>query len=121
MGYHCQLLDPETNEELTIDEPHHIKGGTYQLGGTKELWTSITSNYARFYYTEKLDKERGLNVLNGMTGEQSIPVLEKAISQMEGKPTDNYWDGTEGNAKKALFSLLELAKLGPQGVWEIEH
>lgn len=30
----------------------------------------------------------------------------------------NYWDATEGNAKRALLQLVALAKLRPDGVWD---
>lgn len=33
---------------------------------------------------------------------------------------DNYWAPTPGNVKTALFGLLELAKLAPDGVWSVE-
>ena len=54
-----------------------------------------------------------------MMAADSIPVLEKGIAQLGNDVDDNYWEPTEGNAKKALYGLLALAKLRPDGVWEI--
>lgn len=30
---------------------------------------------------------------------------------------DNYWEPTEGNAKRALAGLLAFAQMRPDGVW----
>ena len=53
-----------------------------------------------------------------MTGAESIPVLEAAASRLADDATGNYWDATEGNAKRALLQLVALAKLRPDGVWD---
>ena len=43
MSYDIELVDPITKEVITIDSPHFMGGGTYQLGGSKELWLNITT------------------------------------------------------------------------------
>ena len=53
-----------------------------------------------------------------MTGAESIPVLEAAASRLADDATGNYWDDTEGNAKRALLQLVALARLRPDGVWD---
>ena len=30
---------------------------------------------------------------------------------------DDYWKPTEGNAKRALYGLLAMAQMRPDGVW----
>ena len=52
-----------------------------------------------------------------MTGVDSIPLLTKAISKLGDDVSDDYWEATEGNAKRALTQLLTLAKMRPDGVW----
>lgn len=53
------------------------------------------------------------------TGAESIPMLEKAISALGDDVDDNdYWNATEGNAKRALYGLLAFAKMRPDGVWD---
>ena len=34
MSYDIELIDPVTKESIELDEPHHMRGGTYALGGT---------------------------------------------------------------------------------------
>lgn len=50
MGYGIYINDPNTGEVIEINEPHHIIGSTYQLGGSTELYLAITYNYSPFYY-----------------------------------------------------------------------
>lgn len=46
-------------------------------------------------------------------------MLEKAISALGDDVDDSdYWHATEGNAKRALYGLLALAKMRPDGVWD---
>jgi len=116
MSYDIELLEPETEETIMLDEPHYLTGGTYQLGGTREAWLNITYNYSKYYY-EHIDKEKGIRLLYGKTGAESIPILEKAISELGDEKSSDYWEATEGNAKEALRDLLVLAKARPDGVW----
>ena len=116
MSYDISLRDPVTKETLEVDEPHFIRGGTYKLGGNTELWLNITYNYAKHFY--RVMGEKGIRSIYGMSGAESIPVLKKAISELGDDVSDNYWDSTEGNAKKALYGLLALAQMRPDGVWE---
>lgn len=52
-------------------------------------------------------------------GAESIPMLEKAIAALgDDTDDDDYWHATEGNAKRALYWLLEFAKMRPDGVWD---
>lgn len=61
----------------------------------------------------------GMRSIYGKTGAESIPMLEKAISALGDDVDDNdYWNATEGNAKRALCGLLAFAKIRPDGVWD---
>ena len=93
-----------------------MRGGTYAIGGTRDAWLNVTYNYANHYYRTMGDK--GIRAIYGMTGAESIPVLEDAISKLGDDVSSDYWEDTEGNAKKALCQLLALAKMRPDGIWD---
>jgi hypothetical protein len=116
MSYDLSLIDPVTKEKLQLDEKHHMKGGTYQLGGTIEARINITYNYSKHF--AQVLPPKGIRSLYGLSGAESIPILKKAISLLGDDITTNYWDSTEGNAKKALYQCLALAQLRPDGVWD---
>ena len=99
-----------------VDQPHQIRGGMYAVGGTSEAWLNITYNYASHFYRVLGDK--GIRTIYGMTGAESIPVLKAAADQLNDDVSEDYWEPTEGNAKRALFGLIALAQLRPDGVWE---
>jgi len=115
MSYDLKLKDPLTGETILLAEDHHITGGTYALGGTKEAWINITYNYGGIF--RQVLGENGIRTIYGMTGAEALPLLEKAIYQLKSDMTDNYWDATEGNAKKALLNVAALSALAPQGIW----
>ena len=80
MSYDIQLVDPVTRETLTIDEPHHLMGGTYCMGGTRELRLNVTYNYCDRF--RRALGEKGMRAVYGMTGAESLPVLEAAVGSM---------------------------------------
>lgn len=116
MSYDIELKHPVSKQPLRVDYPHHMRGGTYQLGGSHELALNITYNYGHHYY--RLMGDRGIRTIYGMTGAQSIPVLEEAIKLLGNDTDPDYWKGTEGNAKVALCQLLSMAQMRPDGVWD---
>ena len=117
MGYSIDLRCQVTGETLQLDSPHHMRGSTYAIGGSCEASLDITYNYAEHYY-RYMCAENGIRTLYDKTGAESIPLLQRAISELADDATDNYWDGTEGNAKIALTQLLALAQMRPDGVWD---
>lgn len=131
MSYDIYLVNPITKEPLKLESPHFMRGGTYCLTGDTEAHLNITYNYAQQYRkvfgdSVKLsdwDKmfgggETGIRKLYGMSGADSIPILENAINQLKDDVSKDYWKSTEGNAKAALLQLLALAKLRPDGIWK---
>jgi len=116
MSYDIDLKDPVTKEVIEFDEPHLMRGGTYAIGGTTEASLNITYNYGKHYH--RVFGEKGIRTIYGMTGAESIPVLEKVISELGDDVSDNYWEPTEGNAKRPLFQLIALAKMRPDGIWD---
>lgn len=116
MSYDLYLTEPMTGEVIELEENHRIEGGTYAAGGTRELWLNITYNYGKHFY--RIFGEKGIRTIYGMTGADSIPVIEKAIAQLDDDVVDDYWEATEGNAKKSLYGLLAFVKLRPDGLWQ---
>lgn len=116
MSYDIYLTDPETKETITFDEPHRLKGGTYAIGGTQEAWLNVTYNYAGHFV--KVLGEKGIRAIYGMTGKESVPILEEAISNLKDDIRPDYWKPTEGNARNALKGLLALANAAPHGIWQ---
>ena len=116
MSYDIRMVDIENGETLHMDAEHYITGGTYAHGGTTEVWLNITYNYGKFFY-ETIDAERGIRALYGKTGCEALPILQKAIAQLGDDGSSDYWEATEGNAKKALKGLVVFAALFPNGVF----
>lgn len=116
MSYDVFLKDPETGKPLQSAEEHDISGGTYCVGGTRSLALNVTYNYSPHFC--RVLHEKSLRGLYGMTGANSIPLLESAISKLGDDVSDDYWEPTEGNAKRALEGLLSLARMAPSGVWD---
>lgn len=46
MSYDIELVDPVTLEPLELDSPHHMRGGTYAVGGSTRARLNVTYNYA---------------------------------------------------------------------------
>jgi len=129
MSYDVELTDPMTGDILELDSPHQMKGGTYQLGGSPNAWLNITWNYGKHYrrvFPDRPSDHReardgvltGIRTIYGLTGAESIPVLERAILRLGDDVDDDYWKGTEGNARRALTQLLALAQMRPDGIWD---
>ena len=135
MSYSISLTDPVSGETLALDEPHQMRGGTYCMGGSTDASLNVTWNYGAHYYRlfpgrentsvavavrlglQQGERLGGIRSIYGLTGAESIPVLQAVIAQLGDDVDSNYWTGTEGNAKRALTQLLALARLRPDGVW----
>jgi hypothetical protein len=105
-----------------VEVPHNLKGGTYVVGGTRELWMQVTHNYNTFLAEALRDS---LDCLQGKTVKETLPLLETAVQVLSQKydnpmPSEKYWDATAGNALKALQDLVDLAKLAPlDATWHV--
>ena len=118
MSYDISLKDPVTKKTIEINEPHFMRGGTYQVGGCKELWLNITYNYGHYYYeatdkdprfahdevscyyadgtTGPIETEYGIRGIYGKTGAESVPMLEDVIKRITEKyQKDGEWIETE--------------------------
>ena len=132
MSYDIELTDPVTGTTLELDAPHHMRGGTYAVGGTTLAHLKVTYNYSGHYKRAfghdaiELDDfqrmfgggETGIRSIYGMTGAASIPVLRSAAAKLGDDVDPDYWKSTEGNAKRALLQLIALAEMRPDGVWK---
>lgn len=133
MSYDISLVDPVTKETLTMDAPHQMRGGTYAMNGTDEMWLNVTYNYARWYYKDYAFGENGIRSIYGLSGAESIPVLKKVIAGLENAKEElpdeevkrcleqgvsGYWLPTRENAIRPLYQLLAMAQMRPDGVWE---
>ena len=120
MSYDIALTCPVTGEILELDEPYQMKGGTYAVGSTRVAALNITYNYSKHYYPlfQEIGYGNGIRSIYGMTGAESIPILQMATAKLKDDVDYDYWKPTEGNAKKALTQLLALAKMRPDGVWQ---
>lgn len=116
MSYDIRLIHPVTQHALEADAPHQITGGTYAIGGTRELWLNITYNYSDIL--QRVLGPKGIRTFYGLTGAQSLPLLEAAIAQLGDDVDDDYWQPTDGNAKTALCGLRAFAQLRPDGIWK---
>jgi hypothetical protein len=116
MSYDIRLTDPVTEETLHADAPHQIAGGTLTVGGTTELWLNITYNYGMIF--RRVLGEDSIRALYGKTGAEALPMLEQAISQLGDDVSDDYWEATEGNAKRALLGIKAFAQIRPDGVFQ---
>ena len=136
MSYDIDLKDPMTGETLELDAPHHMRGGTYAIGGTADAHLNVTYNYAPQFFRvfDAIDKPRstapawmhkrgdglqvrGVRTIYGLTGAESLPVLDKAIAALADDVDADYWKATDGNAKRALMQLRALAAMRPDGIW----
>jgi len=115
MSYDIDLTDPVTGEVLQLDEPHQMKGGTYALGGSREASINITYNYAPHF--RDLFGDKGIRWLYGKSAAETMANLEEAAGMLGDDVSENYWEPTEGNAKRSLHQLIALARLRPDGIW----
>ena len=138
MSYDIELCDPVTKETLHAKFKHEMTGGTYAIGGTDELWLNITWNYAEWYYKPGVfaatkEESKGIRTIYGMSGAESICVLQNAINALQSMTEDidedsrrrceeqgvtGYWMPTRSNAIKPLYQLLAMAMMRPDGIWE---
>lgn len=116
MSYDISLTEPVSGQTIKFDFVHQMAGGTCVLGGTNEAWLNITWNYSKFFYRH-VDVLKGIRAIYGKTGAETIPLLQAACNELGDDISENYWDATEGNAKRSLKQLIAMAQLRPDGVW----
>lgn len=83
MGYGIYIKDPQTGETINIDEKHHIIGSIYQVGGSTELYLSITYNYSPFYYRKETLGE-STKIYGEKPVDGALPVLQEEAGGIPG-------------------------------------
>jgi len=132
MSYDIYLKEPIGGEVVQLPIKHVMTGGTYlaeydaktgifSAKPNSEAWLNITYNYSKYYYEAEPDK--GIRVIYGMTGLESIPVLEEMIAIItkfhpDKTINENYWQACAGNAIKPLYQLKAMAELRPDAIWD---
>lgn len=120
MSYDIDIIDPKTGKVVEANETHIIGGGTYVVGGTRDLSLNITYNYAKHFY--RLLGDKGIRVLYGKKVSETLVLLAKATGQLGDDVNPDYWQPTEGNVKKAILDLISLGAMAiavcPDAVWE---
>lgn len=96
MSYDIELQDPVTKATLQLQAPHHMRGGTYAIGGTADASLNVTYNYATHF--RRLG-ERGIRTLYGMSGADSAALLEKPSASLA-----TTWAPTTGSQPKGMRS-----------------
>ena len=95
-----------------IEQKYHANG----------IWIS-TERFKRILYIPELNKASTFDNFLGTRSWDDIP-MENASEYMvdywvnEGSSND-YWESTAANALKPLHQLLTMAKLRPDGIWEV--
>lgn len=141
MSYDIYIVDVEGNT-ITSDEKHNVSGGTYELGGSNELWLNITYNYSEYFY--RYFGKDGIRSLYGKSVADTMSDIARAIVFMREEAVtfvppetkeeldinnpskfkivkfdpDNYWSKTPMNAAKALKNLLDIGAMAPEGFWK---
>ena len=116
MSYDIYLNDPVTKEKIQLESPHHMRGGTYCLGGDPEAHVNMTYNYSGIICG--LLGEKSIRSIYGLSGAASLPTLRDAVSKLKDDVSTNYWEATEGNVKRSLMQLIALAEMHPDGIWD---
>lgn len=125
MSYDISLKEPVSGQIVHFDTSHQMKGGTYALCGTNEVWLNITYNYARWYYRDDTFWKDGIRMIYGMSRSDSIPIIEMAIKTLENceenltdeevkdyeeEGATGYWLPKRENEINPLYQLLAMEK-----------
>lgn len=108
MSWDIELYHPETGAVAEVQK--HAEGGTYPAEGTCLAKNSVTYNYAIHF---------GFKELNGLTGEQSMPILRDVVRRLGTECSHDYWAARPGNTGYAANILLGWAALYPEYIWEV--
>lgn len=106
MSYDIRLVNPD-GTTFEFSTPLDIKGGTYAVGGTTEACINVTYNYSKHFF--RVFGEKGIRSLYGVSSRDSTDIIVAAMMQLDNDVHPDYWEDTEGNAKKALADMLLMA------------
>ena len=110
MSYDIGLVDRVSFETLQSDSSHCMRG-------TTDPTLNVRYNYSNHYCLAM--GEKGIRTIHGMTGWESIPLLETSITKLGTDVLNHYLASTDGNVKRVLIQLLTLAKMHPYWLWKV--
>ena len=84
MGYSLWLEDKKGRICRSKVKRHNL-GNMVCLDGTTEMEFNITYNYSPYFYEVEGFEDNGIREIYGLTGEQSLPLLEKLKKSIENK------------------------------------
>lgn len=109
MGYEISFHTEKDYDLITATYEEHSYSDCDEAVAT----FYCTYNYSKFFYTY-IDSEEGIRSFYDVKAKSVAKVLFRVINQMdETTEVDDYWAGTEGNARKALVKLLDLCLQHP--------
>ena len=108
MSYDIYLKEPVTGQVAkvpghlmiggTYKEDYHPETGTFTPALNTEAHLNITYNYGRYY--SEIYEERGIEIIHGMSGVDSVPVLENMILFLDEKyKKDGIWITSKRNKR----------------------
>ena len=150
MSYDIYLKEPVTGEVASVPghlmiggtykADYHPKTGTFTPALNTEAHLNVTYNYGGYY---KEVYEKGIRQIYGLSGVDSISILENMIATITDKykkddvwtstkrtkvicyneegnegDTSDYWMATAANAIRPLHQLIVLAKMRPDCIWD---
>lgn len=110
MGWSIYITD-KNGETVRLKSPHKISGSDFAVGGTQDLWMTLTFNYSRYYY--QIWPCGGLCFLHGLSVKNAMRTLLEGMLLLKGEQCGDYWHASEGNARAGLLSILSLCALSP--------
>ena len=89
----------------------------FHLTAPKNCNFNITFNYDLNY------RKHNFNIkhLNNKAAANVIPELKRVIGLLGDQTSDNYWEPIDGNAKRALITLLTMAQMRPDAIIKVEY
>lgn len=118
MSFDLSLHDPETGRVIESDVAVPT-GGTY-APDSRALEFNVTFNYSEHIRPVMPGLADGFYSVDGMPAMDFAWQLLEAIPKLGQDVSDDYWEPTEGNARRALESLLWMCMAAPHGVWRVD-
>lgn len=88
MGYSLWLEDKETGIICRRKKPEVDLGNMLCIGGSDLMEFNITYNYAPYYDKAVRFQENGIRTIYGMSGKDSLPLLNELIKDIKDRYTD---------------------------------
>ena len=117
MSYDVSIVD-EHGERMQSSTKHGLRGGTYNMFDTTELWLSVTYNYGPLL-TEALGFP--LTDLDGRAVISTIEKIALAYAYLQDDDEKDYWKATSGNVKRMLLNMGLMAFHAKfEGLWNVK-